>query len=245
MTPRGIQSGGNRPESDCRLARLRLHSAPTPITVFEGISARGTPVHLSHGRAEQVLRHQEGSREPASVVLSGRQDRHPGPERRRQVDRAEDHGRPRQGVVGRSLARRGRDRRLPGAGAGARPGARRVRQRHGRRRQEDRHHRALQRADDELFRRDGGRGAQAPGRDGPPEPVGSRAAGRDGDGSAGLPAQGSRRDQPVGRRAPPRGAVQAAALASPTCCCSTSRPTISTPKPRRGWKSTCAPTRAR
>ena len=37
------------------------------------------------------------------------------------------------------------------------PAQDRVRKRHGRRRQEDRHHRALQRADDELFRRDGGR----------------------------------------------------------------------------------------
>ncbi len=29
-------------------------------------------------------------------------------------------------------------------------------------------------------------------------------------------------------------------LRSPTCCCSTSRPTISTPRPWPGWKSTCA-----
>ena len=33
--------------------------------------------------------------------------------------------------------------------------------------------------------------------------------------------------------------------ASPTFCCSTNRPTISTPRPRRGWKSICAPIRAR
>ena len=87
--------------------------------------------------------------------------------------------------------------------------------------------------------------AQAPGRDGPAEPLGSRTAGRDGDGSAGLPAEGSRRHQSVGRRAPARGALQAAACPSPTCCCSTSRPTISTPRPPRGWKSICAPIRAR
>ncbi len=40
---------------------------------------------------------------------------------------------------------------------------------------------------------------QAPGRDGPAEPVGSRTAGRDGDGSAGLPAQGFRSHQAFGR----------------------------------------------
>ncbi len=32
---------------------------------------------------------------------------------------------------------------------------------------------------------------------------------------------------------------------SPTFCCSTNRPTISTPRRRRGWKSTCATIRAR
>ena len=66
----------------------------------------------------------------------------------------------------------------------ARPGAQRVRQRHGRRDQEDRHHRALQRTDDELLRRDRRRVGEAPGRDGPAEPLGPRTAGRDGDGSA-------------------------------------------------------------
>ena len=33
--------------------------------------------------------------------------------------------------------------------------------------------------------------------------------------------------------------------ASPTCCCSTSRPTTSTPRPRPGSKSTCANSPAR
>ena len=49
------------------------------------------------------------------------------------------------------------------------------------------------------------------------------------------------------RRRPSSRAASAAAwrsasccCASPTCCCSTSRPTISTPRRRRGWKSTCA-----
>jgi sulfate-transporting ATPase len=40
---------------------------------------------------------------------------------------------------------------------------------------------------------------------------------------------GTRGREALGRREAPRGAVPAAALRSPTCCCSTSRPTISTP----------------
>ena len=82
--------------------------------------------------------------------------------------------------------------------------------------------------------------AQAAGRHGSPQPVGSGAAGRDGDGSVGLPAERRRGDQAFRRRAPPGGAVPAAAARSPTSCCSTSRPTISTPRPRRGSKSICA-----
>ena len=41
-------------------------------------------------------------------------------------------------------------------------------------------------------------------------------------------------DEPLGRRAAPRRAVPAACCRSPTCCCSTSRPTISTPSRSRG-----------
>jgi ATPase subunit of ABC transporter with duplicated ATPase domains len=51
--------------------------------------------------------------------------------------------------------------------------------------------RALQRADDELLRRDRRRGRQAAGRDRRPEPLGSGTAGRDGDGRAALPARRS------------------------------------------------------
>ena len=51
-------------------------------------------------------------------------------------------------------------------------------------------------------------------------------------------------DDALGRRAPPRRAVQAAARRSPTSCCSTSRPTISTPRPWPGSKAICANIRA-
>ncbi len=51
--------------------------------------------------------------------------------------------------------------------------------------------------------------------------------------------------QALGRRAPPRRAVPLAARRSRNCCCSTSRPTISTPNPCRGSKAICATIRAR
>ncbi len=74
--------------------------------------------------------------------------------------------------------------------------------------------------------------------------LGARPHARDRDGRA-APAAGRRRgDEALGRRAAPRRAVPAAALASPTCCCSTSRPTISTPSRSRGSSASCRSTRA-
>jgi ATPase subunit of ABC transporter with duplicated ATPase domains len=92
--------------------------------------------------------------------------------------------------TGEAWLAEGATRRLPGAGAASRSDQDVVRKRHGRRCRQDRRPRALQRTDDELFRRDGRRGRQAPGRHRQPEPLGSRTAGRDGDGSAALPARG-------------------------------------------------------
>ena len=81
---------------------------------------------------------------------------------------------------------------------------------------------------------------EAAGRDRGQGPVGSRRAGRSGDGCAALPA---------GRCAMSASSPAASAAAwrsasccsrSPSCCCSTSRPTISTPRPSTGSKGTCA-----
>ncbi len=47
----------------------------------------------------------------------------------------------------------------------------------------------------------------------------------------GCPPADADVDNALGRREAPRRAVPAAARASRTCCCSTSRPTISTPRP--------------
>src|SRR5690606_41653161 len=61
-----------------------------------------------------------------------------------------------------------------------------------------------------LRRADGGDG-QAPDRDRRPERLGPRLAARAGDGRAALPARRRARHPPLRRRAPSRGAVQAAA----------------------------------
>ena len=60
-----------------------------------------------------------------------------------------------------------------------------------------------------------------------------------------LPPPGRGRHQAVGRRAPARGALPHAAASAPTCCCSTSRPTTSTPRASPGSSTTCTSTRGR
>ena len=71
--------------------------------------------------------------------------------------------------------------------------------------------RPLQRADDELLRRDGGRGVEAAGPDRFQEPLGPRIEGRDVDGRARLPARRCRREHAFRRREAPRRALQAPA----------------------------------
>ena len=115
------------------------------------------------------------------------------------------------------------------------------RQRHGGRRREEGDPRPLQRTDDELLRRDGGRGDQAPGPDRQPEPLGPRQPGRAGDGRARLPA-GRRRRRPTLSGGEKRRVALCQLLLAPA------RP----PAPRRadqpsrrrdacaGWRSTSA-----
>ena len=87
----------------------------------------------------------------------------------------------------------------------------RARERHGGRRRQEGAARPLQRDRRQLFRRDRRRDGEAAGRDRLQEPVGPRQPGRSGDGRAALPARRRRRHQALGRRAPPRRALQAAA----------------------------------
>ena len=158
-----------------------------------------------------------------------------GPERRRQVDAAADHGRPRGAVLGRGAARARRDGRPPGAGAGARPRQGRPWERRGRRPRRSatcstgstRSLPAFAEPDadfDALLAEQ----APRPGRDRPHGRVDARRDARPRDGRAATPGRRPRRDHAVGRRTAARRALPAAAHARPTCSCSTSRRTIST-----------------
>ena len=204
------------------------------------------PIHLSHAGPDQDLAgRQEGAGEHPSLLLPRRQDRRARRQRLGQVDAAAHHGGHRQGIRRRGLHRRGRPRRLSPAGAAARPRARRARQRDARRRRQAGDPRPLQRTGDELFRRDRGRDDAAAGRDRGAGPVGSRQPGRAGDGRARLPARRFRR-----RPRSPAASAAASRCASccwrsRNCCCSTNRPTISTPRRSTGSKAICAPIPAR
>ena len=85
-----------------------------------------------------------------------------------------------------------------------------------------------------LRRADGGDGSAAGGA-GRGRRLGPRLEARAGDGRAALPAARRARHPPVRWREASRRAVQAAALRSPTCCCSTSPPTTWTPRACCGW----------
>ena len=146
----------------------------------------------------------------------------------------------RQGFRRRGLGRGGRARRLPGAGAAARRDKDRARERDGGRRRQEGADRPLQRDRRELFRRDRRRDGEAAGRDRLQESLGPRLTGRSGDGRAALPAGRRRRDEAVGRRAPPRRAVQAAARpARPAAARRADQPSRRR-KRRSGSKGTCA-----
>ena len=101
---------------------------------------------------------------------------------------------------------------------------------------------------EDLLARGDGQGPRgagpAPGSHRRGQRLGHRLAARAGDGRAALSAAGCRRHDALGRRAPPRGAVPAAAASRPICCCSTSRPTTSTPNRWRGSSASSRNTRA-
>ena len=147
-------------------------------------------------------------------------------------------------VPRRGAARARRDRRAARAGAPARREQGRARQRRGRRRRDARAARPLQRARRQLLRRDRRRVRARPGADRRRRRLEPRHPARHRDGRAAPAARRRRRDQALRRRAPPRRALPAAARARPTCCCSTSRPTTSTPSRSAGSSATSRSTRA-
>ena len=134
-----------------------------------------------------------------------------------QVDAAADHGGARGDLERRGAARAGRDRRAARAGAGARPGQGRARQRRGRRPRAARPARPLQRDLRRLrrarrrLRRAPRRAGEGAGRDRPPRRLVARRDARPGDGRAAAPRRRPRRR----RRS---RAASAAASRSAACC---------------------------
>ncbi len=169
-------------------------------------------VHLHDAQALPALpARQGGPHRHLAVVLSRRKDRDAGLQRRREVDVAADHGRHRHRVQRPRPARSQRDGGHARAGAGARPRQGRQGQCRGRRRRDPRAARSLQRSVDELLRRDRRRVRARTGADRRRGRLEPRHHPRVRDGRAALPAARRRRDHALGRRAPPRGDVPAAA----------------------------------
>ena len=144
-------------------------------------------------------------------VLPGREDRRARLQRRGQVDAAADHGRRRPGVPRRGRARPGRDGGDARAGARPRRGQGRQGQRRGRRRRDQGAARPLQRARRQLLRGDrrGVRRLQA-------KIDAADAWNLDTQleyamDALRLPPGRRRGEHPLGRRAPPRRALPAAA----------------------------------
>ena len=153
--------------------------------------------------------------------------------------------------AGEAWAAEGVTRRLPAAGAAARSGEGRARQRHGGRGRDQGAARPLRRGLGRLRRSRCRRDGRADGRAG-------RAAGEDRRGR--TPGNSSARSRSRWTRCAARRAIRTSRRSraasgagsrsagccwrSPTCCCSTSRPTTSTPNRSPGSSASCRTTRA-
>ena len=174
-------------------------------------------IYVMKGLNKTYPGRQTGPEGHLAVVPAGREDRRAGPERRRQIDPAQDHGGPGRQLHRRGLGGRGRQGRHAGAGAQARRRQGRAGQRHGRRRRDGPPAGALRGGVERLLRprrRHGQadrRAGRAAGEDRRRQRLGPAAHGRDRHGRAALPAARRQGREPVGRRAPPRGALPAAA----------------------------------
>ena len=140
--------------------------------------------------------------------------------------------------TGEAWAAEGRARRLSAAGTAARREHDRARERHAGRRRQEGQARPLQRTRDELFRRDRRRDGNAAGRD-------RRENLWDLDSQIDIAMEALRCPPDDAASTTLSGGERAASRSAsccskrPKCCCWTSRPTISTPKPSPGCKSTC------
>ena len=189
---------------------------------LDGISGDGSSrqhgaVHLLDAQGAQGARRQGHPRRRHARVPAGREDRRGRPQRGRQVQRAQDHGRARPSL------QRGRDAvpgllgRHPHAGAGAGREQGRPGQRGGGGRRDPLGPAAVRRGQrcDGRARRGlrlaAGRAGRADGADRAPQRLGARQHHRAGDGRAALPAGGCAGGHPVRRREAAGRAVRAAA----------------------------------
>ena len=211
----------------------------------------GARVHLHLPQARPLLpARPHGAGEHLALVLPGRQDRRHRVQRRRQVEPAQDHGRPRRRLSRRGPPHARLHRRLPRPGAAARPGQGRQGQRHGRRRRGAVDHRPLQRGHGDVgrarrrLRQDRRPAGRARGQDRGRRRVEPRAQRRDRHGRPALPARRRRRHRRSRAASGAASPCAACCSAGPTCCCSTSRPTTSTPRASTGSSSSSRTTRA-
>ena len=210
------------------------------------LSRNGPPVHLQDAPpVEGLPARQDGAQGHHARVPARRQDRRARLQRRGQVDASCGSW---PGVDtefrGDAHARARRDRRPARAGAAARREQGRARQRRGRRRRDARAARPLQRAGGQLLRRDGRRVRRAAGADRRRRRLEPRHA----TSSTRWTRCACRRPTPTSPSSPAASAAASRCAgccsARPTCCCSTSRPTTSTPSRSRGSSATSPSTRA-
>ncbi len=202
------------PRTHARVVERGSREARAPLACL--CDERGRDLHDVPGR--QVLRPRAaGALEHLALVPARGEDRRARAEWRRQVDAPADHGRPRGALVRRRRARPEGDCRLPAAGARARRGEGRPRERRGRSaraprpaRPLQRHLRGLRRARRGL-RRPARRAGDGAGADRPRRCVEPRPDARSRDGRAAAAGRRPRRDDPLGRRAPPRRPLPAPA----------------------------------
>ena len=208
--PRPVEGIAVGLDEGCRTDEVH----PAAIVAF-----REQRLRLHHVPGRQVLRPRPpGAGEHLALVPARREDRRARPERRRKVDAPPDHGRQGGAVLRHGGARARRDRRPARAGAVARPGQGRARQRRGRRARAPRPARPLQR-DLRAVRRAGcrlrhaaRRAGEGAGRDRPRRRLAARRPSRPRHGRAAAAGRRPRRGHPLRRRTPPRRALPAAAL---------------------------------
>ena len=248
------QDGQQAPQLVARRSRRTTEGAPAGAPFLRCRSRAplssppyGRRIHLHDARPPKgrapLPRDPQGH---PSRLLPRRQDRRPRRQRRGEVDAAAHHGRRGQRFPRRCAAAARHQDRLPAAGAAARPGQGRARQRRGgggassgrcSTQFEEISARFAEPMDDDemtrLLEKQGNLQERI-------DALGLWELDHKIDmamDALRLPPGDADVTHALGRRAPPGGALPRCCSSSPTCCCSTSRPTTSTPRACGGWSA--------